>query len=63
MVSLAEDGMTMLCVTHEMGFARTVANRVIFMDKGEIVEQATPDEFFDNPLNPRTRLFLSQIIH
>ncbi|MNF19322.1 Glutamine transport ATP-binding protein GlnQ [compost metagenome] len=55
--------MTMLCVTHEMGFARTVANRVIFMDKGEIVEQATPDEFFDNPLNPRTRLFLSQIIH
>ncbi len=63
MVSLAEDGMTMLCVTHEMGFARTVANRVIFMDKGEIVEQATPDEFFDNPKNPRTRNFLSQIIH
>ncbi|MDZ4021791.1 amino acid ABC transporter ATP-binding protein [Pseudomonas sichuanensis] len=63
MVSLAEDGMTMLCVTHEMGFARTVANRVIFMDKGEIVEQATPDEFFDNPQNIRTRTFLSQIIH
>jgi general L-amino acid transport system ATP-binding protein len=63
MVSLAEDGMTMLCVTHEMGFARTVANRVIFMDKGEIVEQATPDDFFDNPQNPRTRSFLSQIIH
>lgn len=63
MVSLAEDGMTMLCVTHEMGFARTVANRVIFMDKGEIVEQATPNEFFDNPQNVRTRTFLSQIIH
>lgn len=63
MVGLAEDGMTMLCVTHEMGFARTVANRVIFMDKGEIVEQATPDEFFDNPQNVRTRTFLSQIIH
>jgi general L-amino acid transport system ATP-binding protein len=63
MVGLAEDGMTMLCVTHEMGFARTVANRVIFMDKGEIVEQATPDVFFDNPQNVRTRLFLSQIIH
>lgn len=63
MVGLAEEGMTMLCVTHEMGFARTVANRVIFMDKGEIVEQAAPDEFFDNPQNARTRLFLSQIIH
>ncbi|GLO49606.1 arginine ABC transporter ATP-binding protein [Pseudomonas putida] len=63
MVSLAEDGMTMLCVTHEMGFARTVANRVIFMDKGEVVEQATPNEFFDNPQNVRTRTFLSQIIH
>jgi general L-amino acid transport system ATP-binding protein len=55
--------MTMLCVTHEMGFARTVANRVIFMDKGEIVEQAAPNDFFDNPQNSRTRLFLSQIIH
>ncbi|OLS63600.1 amino acid ABC transporter ATP-binding protein [Pseudomonas putida] len=63
MVGLAEDGMTMLCVTHEMGFARTVADRVIFMDKGEIVEQATPGEFFDNPRNPRTRSFLSQILH
>ncbi|MNG92422.1 MULTISPECIES: amino acid ABC transporter ATP-binding protein [Pseudomonas] len=63
MVSLAEDGMTMLCVTHEMGFARTVANRVIFMDKGEIVEQASPEEFFDRPQNVRTRTFLSQIIH
>ena len=63
MVSLAEEGMTMLCVTHEMGFARTVANRVIFMDKGEIVEQAAPNDFFDNPQSDRTRLFLSQILH
>jgi general L-amino acid transport system ATP-binding protein len=63
MIGLAEDGMTMLCVTHEMGFARTVANRVIFMDKGEIVEQAAPNDFFDSPQNSRTRLFLSQIIH
>ncbi|MGP0171615.1 amino acid ABC transporter ATP-binding protein [Pseudomonas sp. NCHU5208] len=63
MIGLAEDGMTMLCVTHEMGFARTVANRVIFMDKGEIVEQADPDTFFTNPQNERTKLFLSQIIH
>ena len=63
MIGLAEDGMTMLCVTHEMGFARTVADRVIFMDKGEIVEQAVPDAFFDNPQNERTRLFLSQILH
>ncbi|MDR6678454.1 amino acid ABC transporter ATP-binding protein [Pseudomonas oryzihabitans] len=63
MIGLAQDGMTMLCVTHEMGFARTVANRVIFMDKGEIVEQAAPDQFFDNPQNERTRLFLGQILH
>ncbi len=63
MVSLAEDGMTMLCVTHEMGFARTVANRVIFLDKGEIVEQADPETFFTNPQNERTQLFLSQILH
>ncbi|MDB6048403.1 MAG: artP [Pseudomonas sp.] len=63
MVSLAEDGMTMLCVTHEMGFARTVANRVIFMDKGEIVEEAEPNAFFDNPQSDRTKLFLSQILH
>jgi general L-amino acid transport system ATP-binding protein len=63
MIGLAEDGMTMLCVTHEMGFARTVANRVIFMDKGEIVEQAEPERFFSNPQNERTRLFLSQILH
>ena len=63
MIGLAQDGMTMLCVTHEMGFARTVANRVIFMDKGEIVEQAAPDQFIDNPQNERTRLFLGQILH
>ncbi len=63
MVSLAEDGMTMLCVTHEMGFARQVANRVIFMDQGQIVEQNVPEEFFSNPQNERTRLFLSQILH
>lgn len=63
MVSLAEDGMTMLCVTHEMGFARRVANRVIFMDGGQIVESASPDIFFSNPTHSRTKLFLSQIIH
>ncbi|OWT69068.1 MULTISPECIES: amino acid ABC transporter ATP-binding protein [unclassified Achromobacter] len=64
MVTLAqESGMTMLCVTHEMGFARKVANRVIFMDRGEIIEQNSPDAFFDNPQNERTKLFLSQILH
>lgn len=63
MVSLAEDGMTMVCVTHEMGFARTVANRVIFMDQGEIIEQAAPESFFDNPQNERTRVFLRQVLH
>lgn len=64
MVGLAQDGgMTMLCVTHEMGFARKVADRVIFMDRGEIIEQNTPDEFFSNPQNERTKLFLSQILH
>jgi general L-amino acid transport system ATP-binding protein len=64
MVNLAEEsGMTMLCVTHEMGFARKVADRVIFMDRGEIIEQNSPDEFFDNPQNERTQLFLSQILH
>ena len=63
MIGLAEDGMTMLCVTHEMGFARTVADRVIFMDRGEIVEQAAPQEFFSNPKSERTRAFLSQVIH
>lgn len=63
MVGLAEEGMTMLCVTHEMGFARQVANRVIFMDQGQIVEQNSPKEFFDNPQHERTKLFLSQILH
>ena len=63
MVGLAEEGMTMLCVTHEMGFARKVANRVIFMDQGQIVEQNTPGEFFDHPQHERTKLFLSQILH
>jgi general L-amino acid transport system ATP-binding protein len=63
MVSLADEGMTMLCVTHEMGFARQVADRVIFMDRGEIVESNTPDAFFSNPQHERTKLFLSQILH
>jgi len=63
MVSLAEDGMTMLCVTHEMGFARQVANRVIFMDAGQIVEENEPIAFFENPQHERTKLFLSQILH
>ncbi len=64
MVELAVDsGMTMICVTHEMGFARKVADRVIFMDRGEIIEQNTPDAFFDNPQNERTKLFLSKILH
>jgi len=64
MVTLAEEtGMTMLCVTHEMGFARKVADRVIFMDRGEIIEQNAPDAFFDAPQNERTKLFLSQILH
>jgi len=62
MVGLAETGMTMLCVTHEMGFARKVANRVIFMDGGEIIEQNEPEEFFNNPKSERTQLFLSQIL-
>ena len=62
MIGLAESGMTMICVTHEMGFAKTVADRVIFMDKGEIVEENTPHEFFNNPQNERTQLFLSQIL-
>ena len=62
MVELANEGMTMLCVTHEMGFAKMVADRVIFMDEGQIVEENNPHEFFDNPQNDRTKLFLSQII-
>ena len=62
MVALAEDGMTMIVVTHEMGFARKVANRVIFMDEGQIVEENEPTAFFSNPKNERTKLFLSQIL-
>jgi len=62
MVTLARDGMTMLCVTHEMGFARAVADRVIFMDNGEIVEQAPPREFFANPKSERTKQFLDQVL-
>ncbi len=62
MVDLADSGITMLCVTHEMGFARQVANRIIFMDEGEIVEQNDPETFFLNPQNDRTKLFLSQIL-
>lgn len=63
MVQLAHDGMTMLCVTHEMGFARQVANRVVFMDAGQIVEMNAPEEFFAHPQHERTKLFLSQILH
>ncbi len=62
MIGLARDGMTMLCVTHEMGFARTVADRVIFMDAGQIVEENAPEAFFNTPQHPRTREFLSQIL-
>ena len=62
MVELAQDGMTMICVTHEMGFARQVADRVIFMDDGEIVEENKPEAFFSNPQNERTKLFLSQVL-
>ena len=62
MIDLAKDGMTMVCVTHEMGFARSVADRVIFMDEGEIVEAASPQVFFDNPANERTKTFLNQIL-
>jgi general L-amino acid transport system ATP-binding protein len=63
MIGLAEEGMTMIVVTHEMGFARTVANRVIFMDQGQIIEQNEPEAFFLNPKSDRTKLFLSQILH
>ena len=63
MIQLAEEGMTMLVVTHEMGFAKTVADQMIFMDEGRIVEQASPNEFFNNPKSDRTKLFLSQILN
>ncbi len=63
MADLARGGMTMVVVTHEMGFARRVADRVVFMDEGRIVEVGTPDDFFDNPQNERTKRFLNQIVH
>lgn len=63
MIELAQEGMTMICVTHEMGFAKTVANRVIFMDEGQIIEENDPEQFFNNPQNERTQLFLSQILN
>ncbi|MGL1922244.1 MAG: amino acid ABC transporter ATP-binding protein [Hyphomicrobiales bacterium] len=63
MTDLASEGMTMICVTHEMGFAKQVADRVIFMDAGQIIEENEPNQFFDNPQNERTKLFLSQILH
>jgi general L-amino acid transport system ATP-binding protein len=63
MIELAQEGMTMLVVSHEMGFARSVAHRVLFMDNGQILEENTPDEFFSNPRHERTKLFLSQILH
>ena len=62
MINLAEEGMTMVCVTHEMGFARTVADRIIFMDHGQIVEMGTPDQIFERPQHPRLRQFLNQIL-
>lgn len=63
MIDLADEGMTMLVVTHEMGFARTVADRVIFMDEGQIIEENTPDAFFDNPASERAQLFIGQVLH
>jgi general L-amino acid transport system ATP-binding protein len=63
MISLAQDGMTMIVVTHEMGFAKSVAHRVLFMDEGQIIEENEPEEFFNNPQNDRTKLFLSQILY
>jgi general L-amino acid transport system ATP-binding protein len=63
MIELAQEGMTMIVVSHEMGFAKSVAHRVLFMDFGQIVEGNTPEEFFENPQHERTKLFLSQILH
>lgn len=62
MVELANDGMTMVCVTHEMGFAKTVADRVVFMDRGQIIEENNPEDFFAHPQHERTRDFLSQVL-
>ena len=63
MIELAQENITMMCVTHEMGFARQVADRVIFMDDGQILEEGTPDHFFENPQNPRCKDFLAKILH
>jgi ABC-type polar amino acid transport system ATPase subunit len=63
MISLAGEGMTMIVVTHEMGFAKSVAHRVMFMDAGQVVEENSPEDFFNNPVHERTKLFLSQILH
>ncbi len=63
MKKLAEEGMTMLCVIHEMGFARAVADRIVFMNEGRILERGKPDSFFDHPKSERAKLFLEQIIH
>ena len=63
MIGLAQDGMTMICVTHEMGFARQIADRVVFMDQGSIIEWGSPLEFFVQPKHPRTTEFLAQILH
>jgi ABC-type polar amino acid transport system ATPase subunit len=63
MTELAESGMTMLVVTHEMGFAREVCDRMVFFDEGQVVEEGTPEQIFENPQNDRTKLFLSQILH
>ena len=63
MTELAQAGMTMICVTHEMGFARKIADLVVFMDAGEIIEAAPPEMFFDDPQNARTKLFLGQLLH
>ena len=63
MIDLAKEGMTMIVVSHEMGFAKSVAHRVMFMDEGEILEENTPQQFFENPQHERTKLFLSQILH
>jgi general L-amino acid transport system ATP-binding protein len=63
MTELAKSGMTMICVTHEMGFARSVANRMVFFDGGQLIEEGTPDQIFNNPQHDRTKLFLSQILH
>jgi general L-amino acid transport system ATP-binding protein len=63
MISLAQEGMTMIVVTHEMGFAKSVAHRVLFMDEGEIIEENNPEDFFNHPRNDRTKTFLSQILY